>query len=91
MGKIRLPITLIALIICVSAIQIIGQNASPSKVDFKNAPVLFKEGGKSFQQVIASYQAAAPGKIVFSSGGKELLKADLRKGNNRFLLTLSWL
>lgn len=87
MGKIRLPRLLVALIVFVFNIQINGQNASPSKVDFKNAPVLFREGGKSFQQIIASYQAAASGKIVFLSGGKELLKADLKKGNNRYLLT----
>jgi hypothetical protein len=87
MGKIRLLLILIVLAIFSGTMQIHGQNAVPSKIDFKNAPVLFKEGGKSFQQVIASYQAAAPGKIIFSSGGKELLKADLKKGNNRYLLT----
>jgi len=87
MEKIRLPIILIALIIYVSAFRINGQNASQPKVDFMNAPVLFKQGGRSYQQVIASYLSADLGKIVFSSGGKELLKADLREGNNRFLLT----
>ena len=65
-----------------------GQNAQPSGVDFRNAPVLFKEGGKSFQQVIASYRSENPGKITFLKDGKEILKADLRKGNNRFLLTV---
>ena len=87
MGKIRLPILLIALIICVSAIQINGQDASQSKVDFKNAPVLFKEGGKAFQQVVASFRSQSPGKISFTYGGKEILKADLARGNNRYLLT----
>jgi hypothetical protein len=87
MGKIRLLLILIMLAIFSGMMQIHGQNAVPSKIDFKNAPVLFKEGGKPFQQVIASYQAAAQGKIIFSLGGKELLKADLKKGNNRYLLT----
>ena len=87
MGKIRLPLILIALTICVSAIQIYSQNASSSKIDFKNAPVLFKEGGKSFQQVVASYRSQSPGKISFTYGGKEILKADLARGNNRYLLT----
>ncbi len=63
-----------------------SQDASP-KVIFLNAPVLFKEGGKSYQQVVASCQAEKPGKISFTEGGKELLKAGLKKGNNRFLLT----
>jgi len=85
MGKIRLPILLTLLTLIFMQIQ--GQNTLPAKVDFKNAPVLFREGGKSFQQVIASYRAETPGKIVFFYGGKELLKADLVKGNNRYLLT----
>lgn len=87
MGKARLLILLIISAVFSGTMQIYGQSTSPSKIDFKNAPVLFREGGKSFQQVIASYQAAAPGKIVFLSGGKELLKADLKKDNNRYLLT----
>ena len=83
MGKICLPALLVTLMVLTSANQINGQNKLPSKVDFKNAPVLFREGGKSFQQVIASYRAETPGKIVFTYAGKELLKADLVKGNNR--------
>jgi alpha-mannosidase len=67
--------------------QLNGQDTPVQKVDFKNAPVLFKEGGKSFQQVVASYRSAKTGKIVISRDGKELLKADLVRGNNRFLLT----
>jgi len=85
MGKIRLPILLTLLTLIFMQIQ--GQNTLPAKVDFKNAPVLFREGGKSFQQVIASYRAETPGEIVFFYGGKELLKADLVKGNNGYLLT----
>ena len=66
----------------------IGQNLPSTKVDFKNASVLFKEDGKSFQQVIASYHSEKPAKIVFTKGGKELLNADLIRGENKFLLTL---
>ena len=64
-----------------------GQDQPSPKIEFLNAPVLFKERGKSFQQVVASYRAGTPGKIVFTSGGKELLKADLVRGTNRYLLT----
>ena len=67
--------------------QLDGQSATSQRVDFKNAPVLFKDGGKSFQQVVASYRSEKTGKIVFTKEGKELLKADLVSGNNRFLLT----
>jgi len=87
MGKIRLPLIMIILLAFLSAQVMNGQNTSQQKVTFKNAPVLFREGNRSFQQVLASYQAAIPGKIVFLSGGKEILKADLIKGNNRYLLT----
>jgi len=87
MGKIRLPFIMITLFAFMFTAKVSGQNTSQQKVTFKNAPVLFKEGGRSYQQVIASFMSADTGKIVFSSGGKELLKADLRKGNNRFLLT----
>ncbi|HBE42548.1 MAG TPA: hypothetical protein DDW27_15370, partial [Bacteroidales bacterium] len=87
MGKICLPLMLIVTGLIVTSININCQSASSSKVEFLNAPVLFKEGGKYYQQVIASYRTGTPGTIVFSSGGKELLKAALVKGTNRHLLT----
>jgi alpha-mannosidase len=64
-----------------------AQENPSQKVDFKNAPVLFKENGKSFQQVVANYSSVKSGRIVFARNGKELLKADLVRGNNKFLLT----
>jgi hypothetical protein len=64
-----------------------GQNVSVSKVEFMNAPVLFKEDNRLLQQVIASYQSEEPGKIVFEAQGRELLNTELKKENNRFLLT----
>ncbi len=64
-----------------------AQVTSSQKIEFLNAPVLFKEAGKSYQQVVASYRSETPGKIVFSQNEKEILKANLIKGNNRFLLT----
>jgi len=81
--------TILILLLMLSVVwQTQGQNASTPKVDIRNAPVLFKENNRSYQQVIASYRAESPGKIVFTKDGKELLKADLRKGGNRFLLTI---
>ena len=44
------------------------QTAQSSKVDFLNAPVLFKEGGKSFQQVVASYRSGKAGKDCLHQG-----------------------
>jgi len=87
MRKTRLTTLLITLLIVISTIQLYGQVAPSSKVDFLNAPVLFKEKGRSYQQVVASYLSENPGKIVFTKDRKEILKADLIKGNNRFLLT----
>jgi alpha-mannosidase len=88
MRKLRLITLFISLLVLMSTMQLYGQNVKSSKVDFVNAPVLFKEGGKSYQQVVASYHTEATGKIVFTKDGKELLKTDLRKGDNRFLLTV---
>ena len=65
-----------------------GQNAGPVTVELLNAPVLFKEGGKSYQQVVAICKSEKDGKIEIMSGGKEVIKADLRKGTNRYLITV---
>jgi hypothetical protein len=44
--------------------------STPSvEVEFLNAPVLFEEGGKSFQQVLASYVSDKAGKIVITMNG----------------------
>ncbi|MEO5602775.1 MAG: glycoside hydrolase family 38 C-terminal domain-containing protein [Cyclobacteriaceae bacterium] len=77
----------ISLVVLISTLQLYGQDVLSPKISFLNAPVLFKEGGKSYQQVIASFQAKNPGKIIFTKDGKELLRADLLEGSNRFLLT----
>lgn len=87
MGKIQLLTILILLTHCISVTKINGQDEAQAKVDFKNAPVLFREKGKAFQQVIASYRTQTPGKISFIHDGKEILKADIAKGDNRYLLT----
>ena len=78
---------IVSFMMLLSVNQADGQVPKAQDVDFKNAPVLFKENGKSFQQVVASYRAEKTGKIIFSRDGKELLKADLTRGNNHFLLT----
>jgi hypothetical protein len=81
---IRLPLLIL---LSVNTLHIEAQSHLTQKIDFKNAPVLFKEWGKEFQQVVGSCNFAMPGKIVFTNENKELLKADLAKGTNRFLLT----
>jgi len=80
---------LIASVICMfsGATWGSGQNVSPSKVQFSNTPVLFKEGGKQFQQVLARYKSENKGTISFTSGDKILLRDSLVKGDNSFLLT----
>lgn len=95
MRKIHLTTVLLIGLALTNILQLYGQNSiiqlqktPPSQVDFKNAPVLFKEGGKSYQQVIASYRAENPGRIVITRDGKEIHQADLIKGMNRFLLTV---
>jgi alpha-mannosidase len=65
-----------------------GQSVNSSEVVFSNTPVLFKEGEKSYQQVLAEYISEKSGKIVFYLDGKELLNTSLRAGINRILLTV---
>ena len=63
MRKTSLLKVLIMLLISVSVLKLQGQTTS-AEVEFLNAPVLFKEGNKSYQQVVASYGAEKEGKIV---------------------------
>lgn len=84
--KLRGVFNLILIVIMIWT-NVNGQSSNESRVDFKTAPVLFREGGREFQQLVASCNSGQPGKIVFSVNGKELLNAGLVKGNNRFLLT----
>jgi hypothetical protein len=88
MRKLRLSKALLLLLIVFTSLQLEGQSIQPD-VELLNAPVLFKEGGRSFQQVVASYTSETPGTISFSSNGKEMLRADLVSGMNRFLLTVA--
>jgi hypothetical protein len=86
MKNLRATLLLIAILAYYGSMQLNGQNVNSSKIIFLNAPVLLKESGISYQQVVASYKSDRIGKIIFSSDNKELLKADLKEGNNKFLL-----
>ena len=79
---------LLVFLIPLWTITLDGQTTSTSNVEFLNAPVLFKEGNKSFQQVVVSCKSEKPGKIVISGEGKEVFSAELKQGQNRFLLTV---
>jgi hypothetical protein len=65
-----------------------AQQNNAQQIIFKNAPVLFKQNNRSFQQVIVSCKVDQPRTILVSEAGKEVLKADLKKGNNSFLVTV---
>lgn len=67
---------------------IMAQAVKPDDVIFKNAPVLFKKGTRSYQQILADLNSVKPGKITFSISGEKAMTADLKKGNNRFLLNV---
>ncbi len=87
MKRTRLLLPVIMLLIPLCSLKIDGQTSS-SKVEFLNAPVLFREGGKSYQQVAVSYNSEKDGKIIISGNGKTLLSSDLKKGQNKFLITV---
>jgi len=79
---------LLTLLFLLTMVLSYAQDKPKPLVEFKNAPVLFKQNGRSFQQVIVSYKAEQAGTILVSEGTKTLLKAELKKGNNSFLVTL---
>ncbi|OFY51143.1 MAG: hypothetical protein A2X22_09570 [Bacteroidetes bacterium GWF2_49_14] len=87
MTKTNVAVAMILALALSGILQVNGQSGPQAKVEFLNAPVLFKEGGKLFQQVVVNCSSEIPGKIVFSQGGKELLKADIGKNDNKYLLT----
>ncbi len=60
----------------------------PEAIQFRNAPVLFTEKGQTWQQLIANCEAIRPGQIRFLHDGEMILESSLKKGNNKFLLTL---
>jgi alpha-mannosidase len=76
---------LVAILVSFGNVSSNAQAISSSPIEFLNAPVLQKEGNKSYQQVIASYRSDKPGKILFTSNNYKL-EAQIKKGNNRFLL-----
>jgi alpha-mannosidase len=87
MKKKYLTPSLFALLILIGHCQLYSQNGTSSTIEFRNAPVLFNENNKSFQQIIARYLSKTTGSIAFYSKGVELLKSDIKKGDNKFLLT----
>jgi hypothetical protein len=73
MRKISITSVLLLFLITTSILNLEGQTGQASKVVFLNAPVLFRENGKSFQQIVADYRSDTPGKIIFFVDGKESL------------------
>lgn len=76
------------LLLALTAFNLEGQNISSNIPEFQNTAVLFKEGAKSFQQVLVSCRSENPGKIIITREGQEILKTDLIVGTNSFLLTV---
>ncbi|HUX94282.1 MAG TPA: glycoside hydrolase family 38 C-terminal domain-containing protein [Bacteroidales bacterium] len=65
-----------------------GQSSAKVETEFVNAPVLFRENGRSYQQIVANCDADAKGKIIIVLDSKEVVKSELRKGMNKFLITI---
>jgi hypothetical protein len=88
MRKLQLTSALVMLLSTIGIMRSAGQNTPSPKLEFSNTPVLFKDGNKSFQQVLASYRSGNPGIIIITREGKDILKTNLINGTNRFLLTI---
>ncbi|SHI79956.1 Glycosyl hydrolases family 38 C-terminal domain-containing protein [Tangfeifania diversioriginum] len=65
----------------------VGQEEAEQNAKFYNVSALLKENGKSYQQVIANYNASKEGIIQISHNNEILLRDSLNKGNNQFQLT----
>ncbi len=85
MRKIRLILvaSLLAAMLSVHA-----QTAKTTSVTFRNAPVLFKQGGKMVQQIIADIKADKPAELFFSVSGEKIQKDSVKKGDNLILLAV---
>ena len=86
MRKIRL--ILVALLLA-AMLSVHAQTAKTTPVTFRNAPVLFKEGGKMVQQIVAEIKADQPAELIFSISGEKNQKDSVKKGDNLLLLTVS--
>ncbi len=77
-----------ASILMLSVLFLHAQEKAKSRIEFKNAPVLFIQNNLSFQQVIVKCNVDQSGTIQVKEGGKDLLKAEIKKGSNSFLITV---
>ncbi|MBI5008794.1 MAG: hypothetical protein HZB98_03915 [Bacteroidia bacterium] len=65
-----------------------AQNTTTSGIELLNAPVLFREGGKAFQQIVINCRSEKECKILIAYEGKTAVKDVLKKGMNKFLVTV---
>ena len=86
MRKIRL---IFAASLLAAMLTVHAQTAKTTSVTFRNAPVLFKQGGRMVQQIIAEIKAEQSSQLVFSIPGEESQKDSVKKGDNLILLTVS--
>jgi alpha-mannosidase len=78
-----LVITLITALL----MPVAGQAPAPA-ISLLNAPVLYKDKGKALQQVVLFCKAEKDGKITVTKSGKAVMQADLKEGDNRFLIDI---
>ncbi len=86
----RAPLIKILFISLIAAINIAisAQEKNSEKVIFRNAPVLFKTGNHNYQQILAGIRSEKTGRISMMISGKQVLNTDLKKNDNRYLLTI---
>ncbi len=68
-------------------LNILGQKYF-DKIEILPVPVMFKEGGRPVQQVVVFCNTKKNGKISVSGNGRVVLNADLKEGENRFLINV---
>lgn len=86
--KTLLSTLLLAILILGQVVYANAQNSGAPLLEFKNAPVRYRENNQSVQQVLLNYKADHAGSILVSGSGNVLLKTEYKKGKNSFLLTV---
>jgi hypothetical protein len=88
MKKLLLIFTGLLLLTGSGLLNLCAQELKPEGIVFRNAPVLFRKDKKLYQQILAVVKSEKPGKISFSVSGKEILGAEIKTGENKYLLTI---
>jgi alpha-mannosidase len=89
MKKSARPLTIMMFLLLLNTpIPVKGQAKDRVVVEFRNAPVLLREGTKSLQKILAEIKSPEKGSLVITISGKQVFSGDFSRNNNKFLLNV---